>query len=121
MEPFTFNKSLYTNFDIFYSKFSEKARKRAFKYLEETNQVEIYLTEVFVCHHIIFTYDYPYKGYERKFVEILHKKSLKHQFDTQKASWDSQFKVPFTKRLTSQGFGYTFNVVSDRVILDFDE
>jgi hypothetical protein len=119
LEPFEFAFS--SNFDIFYAKFRQYNRLRAFKYLEDTNQVETYLSQVLVCLSINQIYKYPYVGYESKIAEVLRNKSLNDKFEQQEALWNSMYETIFVTRLTSHGFGYTFNILDDDEILNFEE
>lgn len=122
MEPFKINRTLEYHKDIFYSKFYSVNKQRAFEYLNETNQVESFYTQVFVCVHSNFNYVNPFVGYENAIVDVLRNMSkTNHKFESQKALWNSKIETEFAKRLTSHGFSYSFNVLNDEDILNFQE
>lgn len=121
MEPFGVNEEYLKNFNFFWSRFVRKMRPKVFEYLEETDQVDVYMAEVMVCEYTNLIYDYPFVGYEKKITEVLLNKSLDHLFDTQEALWNSQFEVVVAKRLTSQGFGYSFNILAAEELLNLEE
>jgi hypothetical protein len=91
------------------------------EYIKNNNLVETYLTEVAVCTYGSQLYKYPFENYENAFVPTLLNFSYAHQFDKQEAVWNSQFETVFAKRLTSQGFGYSFNILDVNEILNIDE
>lgn len=121
MEPFGINPIYVNRVEFFWSRFWKSMRPNVFKYLEETDQVNVYMAEVITCSYTNLIYEYPFVGYEEKIAEVLFNKSLYHFFDTQEALWNSQFEVVVAKRLTSHGIGYSFNVLEAEELLNLDE
>jgi Amiloride-sensitive sodium channel len=91
------------------------------EYVKNNNLVETFLTQIVVCAKQPYLYKYPFENYENAFVPTLLNFSYAHHFDKQEAMWNSQFETVFAKRLTSQGFGYSFNILDVNEILNIDK
>lgn len=98
-----------------------KNRKFVNEYITKRNLVETYFTQLVICGYAPYMYRYLFKNYEDAFVQTLLNFSYAHQFERQEALWNSQFETVFAKRLTAQGFGYSFNMLDVDKILNIDE
>lgn len=93
MDLFEFSGKFSNNLDIFGWKFYGSLQIRTFINLEETNQVQAFLTQVIACTSTNYLMTYSFTGYENLIVEVLRNTSESLKFDQQKASWNSQFDV----------------------------
>lgn len=107
--------------DFFFAIVFEEDKPVLFNFLEDNDLIDIFFTQVYVCVFTNYIFEYPFKDYERGIVPALRNISLKHKFHHQKASWNSQFETVFAKRLTSHGFGYSFNILDVAEILNVEE
>lgn len=120
MEPFHLDQ-VFMHDDFYYAKFIHEDRPVLFKFLEDNNLIHMFFTKIYVCTWTSYFFEYPFEDYQRFIVPILKNISLERTFEQQEASWNSQFKAAFAKRLTSRGFGYSFNILDADEILNVDE
>jgi hypothetical protein len=120
LEPFIFDEK-FLNDDFYYSRRFKEERPILFKFLKDNNLVNIFFTKVQVCFVRAFFYEYPFKNYENEIVPTLRNISSDDSFSKQEALWNSKYETTFVKRLTEQGFGYSFNILNANDILNFDK
>ena len=118
IQPFQFDRLGVDNTDFLISWLNLNARERIFKQLNETNQVENFMSQLSICPNAMFLYEIPIKNYERSIVSTLRNFSHFDLFEHQESTWNSRFEVSFVKRLTSYGFAYTFNLIDAEEVLN---
>jgi hypothetical protein len=120
LEPF-YRYKQFEDLMFFFARVHNESKDRVNEYLNENNLVETYFTQIVICAYTAYMYEYHVEGYENAFVPTLLNFSYAHRFDTQVGLWNSRFETVFAKRLTSQGFGYSFNILDVVEILNIDE
>lgn len=120
LEPFLEDEQ-FNNLDFVLASEIPHLKPNLFKYLQENDVINPFFTEILMCNTRPFYYEYPFEFSGTAMIEYLRNRSNEQNFRHQKASWNSQYNTVFAKRLTSHGFGYSFNILDADEILNVEE
>lgn len=122
LEPFSEQDFLqFHDWDFLLAHSYPQLKQKLFKILKEQDITDQFFTLILMCKIRTFFYEYPFEFSVNAMVDDLRNKSNERNFLQQKALWNSEFEVDFAKRLTSHGFGYSFNILDAKDVFNLEE
>lgn len=65
--------------------------------------------------------NYSYENYEHLIVPTIHGQVQTDWFKNQTAAWNTLYTPKFAEILTTRGYGFTFNILEAKDLLNVDE
>lgn len=65
--------------------------------------------------------DFYYENYEHVIVPTIQKQAQTKWFKNQTTEWNTFYAPKFAKILTTRGYGFTFNILEAKELLNVDE
>ena len=64
--------------------------------------------------------EYFYEDYEHMIVPTIHKQAQTEWFINQSAEWNTIYAPTFAEILTTRGYGFSFNILEAKDVLNLD-
>ena len=78
------------------------------------------MSQVLVCKSIELLREYYYENYEHMIVPAIHEHVQTEWFKNQTAEWNSYYAPKFAEILTTRGYGFSFNILDAKDLLNVD-